>query len=205
MRAPGDGGGEAAVGFASGAPGREAEGRFRDLARELPHGVRLRALEPHADARGSLTEVYRQVWKGGAPPVQWNAVRSEPGVMRGVHIHLGYDEYYLLLEGRLSVGYRDVRPGSPSEGRVGLVELSVRDPHVMMAPPGVAHGLLFHEPSLLLVATTRYWDPRNELGCHWLDPALGIPWPLRRARLSERDAGLPAWAEVAGRVPPWRG
>lgn len=170
---------------------------------ELPAGMQLRALEPHEDSRGSLTEVYRQLWKGGAPPVQWNAVRSQAGVMRGVHVHLGYDEYYLLLEGCLTVGYRDVRRGSPTEGRVGLVELSACDPHVLMAPPGLAHGLLFREPSLLLVATTRYWDPRAELGCHWLDPELAIPWPVRRARLSERDAALPAWSRVASRVPPW--
>lgn len=193
------------MGIASGASGLDQDRSPLSNASELPHGVRLRPLEPHADDRGSLTEVYRQVWKGGAPPAQWNAVRSQPGVMRGVHIHLGYDEYYLLLEGRVSIGYRDVRPGSPSEGRVGSVELSTRDPRVMMAPPGIAHGLLFHEPSLLLVATTSYWDPRNELGCHWRDPDLAIPWPVREARLSERDAALPSWAEVANRVPPWRG
>lgn len=170
----------------------------------LPHGVRLRALLAHRDDRGSLTELFRQPWQGGAPLVQWNAVRSEAAVMRGVHIHLGYHEYYVLLQGRVSVGCRDVRRGSPTEGATALVELSAAKPSAMLSPPGIAHGLLFHESSLLLVGTTACWDPRNELGCHWLDPALEIPWPTRSSTLSERDAALPPLAEVVGRVPPWR-
>jgi len=28
----------------------------------LPHGVVLHALTPHCDARGSVTEIYRETW-----------------------------------------------------------------------------------------------------------------------------------------------
>lgn len=176
----------------------------RTASASLPHGVRVRALHAHRDDRGSLTELFRQPWTGGEPTVQWNAVRSEAAVMRGVHIHLGYHEYYVVLEGRVSVGCRDVRRGSPTEGATALVELSSARPRAMQAPPGIAHGLLFHERSLLLVGTTACWDPRHELGCHWLDPALEIPWPTRSSKLSARDAALPPLAEVLERVPAWR-
>jgi hypothetical protein len=38
----------------------------------------------------------------------------------------------------------------------------------------IPHGLLFHEPSLYIDAVSRYWDAREELGCHWLDPELPL-------------------------------
>jgi dTDP-4-dehydrorhamnose 3,5-epimerase len=169
----------------------------------LPHGVRLRGLVPHDDERGTLTELFRQEWKGGAVPVQWNLVRSEAGVQRGVHVHLGYDEVYLLLDGRLVVGMRDTRRGSPTEGAVATLDLRAEAPCAVMVPTGIAHGLLFPEASRILIGTTRTWDPAQELGCHWLDPALAIPWPTRRARLSARDAAFGPLADVATRIPPW--
>jgi dTDP-4-dehydrorhamnose 3,5-epimerase len=179
-------------------PAVRVEGRLAD-------GIRVRPLLARPDDRGSLTEVFRQSWKGGGTPVQWNVVASEPRVLRGVHVHLGYDEAYVLLRGRLTVGYRDVRPGSPTEGAVALVEVRGAAPCVVFVPPGVAHGLLFHEPSLLLIGVTEYWDLKNELGCHWLDPDLAIPWPRKDVRLSSRDASLPPLRTVLPRVPRWRG
>jgi dTDP-4-dehydrorhamnose 3,5-epimerase len=184
-------------------------GGARGLARSdvwgtLPEGVRLRVLDSHADDRGALTELFRQEWKGGDPILQWNLVESEAGVQRGVHVHLGYDEAYLLLEGRLTVGMRDTRPGSPTEGAVAGLELSGRDRRLAMVPTGIAHGLLFRERSTFLVGTTATWNPANELGCHWLDPALAIPWGTRVARLSARDAAFPPLAAIAGGIPAWR-
>ena len=38
----------------------------------------------HADARGSLTELFRDEWGTGIQPVQWNASHSAPNVLRGV-------------------------------------------------------------------------------------------------------------------------
>jgi len=55
-------------------------------------------------------------------------------------------------------------------------------------PTGVAHGFYFHEPSVHLYAVSHYWDPADELACHWTDPDLGIPWPAAEPILSERDA-----------------
>jgi dTDP-4-dehydrorhamnose 3,5-epimerase-like enzyme len=74
-----------------------------------------------------------------------------------------------------------------------------------MVPPGIAHGLLFAEAGRLLIGTTREWDPRQELGCHWLDPALGIPWPTHEARLSARDAAFGPLASIAAKIPRWTG
>ena len=55
--------------------------------RALPAGVALRPLRMHRDERGVLTEIFRESWAGLAA-VQWNAVRSAAGVLRGVHVHV---------------------------------------------------------------------------------------------------------------------
>jgi dTDP-4-dehydrorhamnose 3,5-epimerase len=169
----------------------------------LAHGVRVRALHVHRDDRGALFEAFRQSWKGGRVPVQWNVVTSEPGVMRGVHVHLACDEAYVLLRGRLVVGYRDVRAGSPTEGAVALVEVTGERPALVLVPSGIAHGLAFLEPSMLLIGVPSYWDLANEVGCHWRDPALEIPWPAADLRASPRDEALPPLREVLPRIPPF--
>src|SRR3954452_9738350 len=79
----------------------------------LPTGTMLQPLEAHADERGVFTERYRREWGLGAEPVQWNAVWSEAGVLRGVHVHLRHDDYLTVPVGRASVGLRDLRHGSP--------------------------------------------------------------------------------------------
>ncbi len=169
----------------------------------LPEGLRVLPLTAHTHDRGSLTEIFRASWATGHRAAQWNHVTSNAGVMRGMHIHLGYQEYYVLLSGRTTIGYRDVRPGSPTEGVVAVLEVTGARPHAIVAPPGIAHGIYTHEPSVLLVGVTAEHDPSHELGCHWQDPALEIPWPMASATLSERDAAWPSLGDAQGAVPAW--
>ena len=156
----------------------------------LPAGVRVRRLTPHDDERGSFLEVFRDEWDTDVAPVQWNAVRSEAGVLRGVHVHAVHDDYLLLYAGRAAIGLCDLRPGSPTERMPALVEMSGDEPAAVTIPHGVAHGFYFHEPSIHVYAVSHFWDPADELGCRWDDPDLGIPWPVETARLSDRDAAL---------------
>lgn len=154
----------------------------------LPAGTLVHALKPHRDERGSFTELYREEWDTGVTPIQWNAVRSEAGVLRGVHVHIRHDDYLTVPVGRAAVGLRDLRRGSPTEGLSALVELGENRAAGLVIPHGVAHGFYFFEPSLHVYAVSEYWDPSDELGCRWDDPELEIPWPVRSARVSERDS-----------------
>lgn len=169
----------------------------------LPAGMRLRDLPRFEDDRGSLTELARASWVEGHAPRQFNAVRSRAGVLRGLHVHLGYHEFYVVLAGRMLVGFQDTRPGSPSEGQVGVFELCAERPQAVCAPPGIVHGLYFAEAGLLLAGASREWDLGNELGCHWRDPAVRIPWPFEDAVVSARDDAQPGLAEVQARIPAW--
>jgi dTDP-4-dehydrorhamnose 3,5-epimerase len=162
----------------------------------LPEGVGLRPLDPHADERGVFTELHRIEWETGVAPVQWNLVHSAAGVLRGVHVHPRHDDYLVVVAGRATVGLRDLRDGAPEDGRACCLELDGGSPAAITIPHGVAHGFYFHEPSIHIYAVSHYWDTSDELGCHWADPDLGIPWPARGPRVSARDEALLSLAEL---------
>jgi dTDP-4-dehydrorhamnose 3,5-epimerase len=162
----------------------------------LPEGLLVRPLEPHSDDRGTFVELHRLEWDTQIAPIQWNAVHSEPGVLRGVHVHPCHDDYLTVVRGRAIVGLRDLRDRSPSAGAAACVELSAERPLAITIPHGVAHGFYFAEASTHVYAVSHYWDPADELGCRWDDPELEIPWPQRDARISTRDESLPPLAAL---------
>lgn len=165
---------------------------FRNRPSDLPAGVRHVPLESQPDERGLFCEIYRAEWAAKDPAIQWNAIRSGAGVMRGVRVHLRHEDYLVILDGSMLVGLRDLRRGSPTEGRVSLLELGCREFSVLTIPPGVAHGLYSPEPALCVLGVTRYYEPSDEVACRWDDPELGIPWPFSSAIVSPGDAnGLP--------------
>lgn len=177
----------------------DTERRGQPLA--LPAGVRVSPCEMHADARGVFTEVFRASWDTRINPVQWNAVQSAQGVLRGVHVHPVHDDYLVLVSGHATVGLHDLRPGSPTFGLGAAVDVSVDPITALTIPRGVAHGFYFHSPSLAIYAVSHYWDTADELGCHWADPRLAIQWPCSNPLLSARDANLGPVADLAGLVP----
>jgi dTDP-4-dehydrorhamnose 3,5-epimerase len=178
--------------------------RSGTLTGPLPEGVRLRRLQTHVDDRGSLTEVFRANWDTGIAPVQWNVTTSKPGTLRGVHVHRTHDDYLVLLTGRASIGIRDLRTGSATEGRSALVELSGSELRTLTIPPGVAHGFYFQEESMMLYSVSHYWSLDDEFGCRWDDPDLEIPWPTTSAMISVRDAGAASLRELLHELEPWQ-
>jgi dTDP-4-dehydrorhamnose 3,5-epimerase len=177
-----------------------------EVVGSLPAGLLLRPLEPHSDDRGVFIELFRQEWETEVEPIQWNAVHSEPGVLRGVHVHPRHDDYLTVVRGRAIVGVRDLRDDSETFGATACIELSAERPSAISIPHGVAHGFYFAEPSTHVYAVSHYWDMEDELGCRWDDPTLEIPWPQEKAHISPRDEGLPSLAALLGELrAAWRG
>jgi dTDP-4-dehydrorhamnose 3,5-epimerase len=170
----------------------------------LPHGVRLVEFETHPDHRGRFTEIFRDEWNTGIEPIQWNAVLSEAGVMRGVHLHPLHRDYLVIADGRATVGLRDLRRGSPTEGATALVALSGDAMSGLQVPPGVAHGTLFLDRSILVYAASHYYSEDDELECHWADPALEIDWPQAPTVLSRRDAEAPGLSDLLVAIEPFQ-
>jgi dTDP-4-dehydrorhamnose 3,5-epimerase len=167
---------------------------------KLPEGVVVVPLEPHPDERGVFLEVYRASWSLDVRPAQWNVVTSAADVLRGVHAHWRHADYLLLARGRASIGLHDLRCDSSTSGLAAIVELDAAAPAALVIPTGVAHGFYFHEPSIHVYAVTHEWDPEDELGCRWDDPALGIPWPCSDPLLSPRDASLGTLSELRASI-----
>jgi dTDP-4-dehydrorhamnose 3,5-epimerase len=168
-------------------------------------GVTLRRLEPQRDARGELVELCRHIWVEPEVPVQWNLVVNRGHVLRGIHWHEHHTDHIAPVFGGLYAALVDLRPGSPTELVSEVVELDAREPALLTIPAGVGHGFYSERESAVLYAVTRYWDPTDEFGVQWDDPALGIDWPpgAATATVSERDQLMPALAHAPPRGE-WR-
>ncbi len=152
-------------------------------------GVTLLPLAPNRDARGFLVEIFRDAWNLGVPPVQWSALRSEPHTLRGFHVHPRHDDYLILLEGRTSVGLKDLRRVSPNFGDSRVLEIDGTTPVALTIPHGVAHGVLHHDRAIAMLGASRYFDPADELACAWDDPELGISWGEQENIVTSGRAG----------------
>ncbi|MBJ7354277.1 MAG: dTDP-4-dehydrorhamnose 3,5-epimerase family protein [Thermoleophilaceae bacterium] len=166
----------------------------------LPEGVELHELTPHRDGRGVFTELFRAEWGSTAEPVQWNAVRSNADVLRGVHVHLVHDDYLTVVDGRMTLGLCDLRPTSPTYRMALTLDLDSAAPRAVAIPHGVAHGFHFEADSIHVYAVSHYWNLDDELGCRWDDPGLGIPWTHKDAHISQRDADLPSLDQLLERL-----
>lgn len=145
-------------------------------------------MRPNADARGCLFEVFREEWPGAFRTVQWNACVSRSGVMRGVHVHVDYDEFYTLPTGRVFLALRDIRRGSATFGASAGFEWSAADGFAVPVPAGVAHAVFFLDDSVLAFGLSGYWRAELDVvGCKWDDSAPSLRWPMETAVLSGRD------------------
>lgn len=159
-----------------------------------PAGVRVVPLDPHTDARGSLTEVFRNEWDVGPAPVQWNLVHSNKRVLRGMHVHLRRTDYLVVARGEATIALHDLREDGKTRGATVALSANGDTLQGIVVPPGVGHGFYCHTPVLILYGVSDYWDPADELGCFWSDPAMGIGWPDPEPVISPRDAALPSVA-----------
>jgi dTDP-4-dehydrorhamnose 3,5-epimerase len=175
-------------------------------------GVIVVEPDVHRDSRGYFLEAYNaQKYKAGGidgPFVQDNNSRSMEGTLRGLHLQLRRPQGKLIrvIEGEIYDVAVDVRRGSPSFGRWVGVRLSGDNFKQCYVPPGFAHGFAVVSPiALVEYKCTDLYDPSDEIGIAWNDPALAIGWPVGQPFLSERDRRNPILAEVMDELPEWRG
>jgi dTDP-4-dehydrorhamnose 3,5-epimerase len=151
----------------------------------------------NSDDRGCLFEIFREDWAGAFPAVQWNACSSAAGVMRGVHVHVDYDEFYTLPFGRVFLALRDIRRTSPTFGESVGFEWSAADGFAVPVPAGVAHAVFFLDHSVLAFGLSGYWKAELDvIGCRWDDLDPSLRWPVESARLSHRDTESGAFDDM---------
>ncbi|MCH7826883.1 MAG: dTDP-4-dehydrorhamnose 3,5-epimerase family protein [Bacteroidetes bacterium] len=163
---------------------------------KLPQGVILNSLQSHSDERGIFTEIFRESWVKDYRYIQWNVVKSNLGVMRGVHIHKKHFDYLTIVNGSALIGLHDMRKNSSTFQLSVFVDSKGSKLNTLIIPPGVAHGFYFFEPSIHLYAVSEYWNIEDELGCHFLEKQLKLDWPNKSPILSERDKNLPNYEQL---------
>ncbi len=116
--------------------------------------------------------------------VQVNQSRSVRGVVRGLHFQWDPPQGKLMrvVRGRAFMVAVDVRPGSPTLGRVVTLEASDDDPVLFWAPASFARGFCaLADVTEIEYFCTNPYNPACETGVRWNDPALGIDWPVTDA------------------------
>jgi len=180
--------------------------RSRQVAGGQIAGIEFKIFSPNIDRRGRFTEVFQDNWGIGLKPVQWSIVHSRPGVLRGMYVHRRHGEYFAVVSGRASVGLKDLRPGSATEGAWSLFDLTGTQLACVALPPGVLHGWYFREPTIHLQAVSEAYanyHKDDNLGCRWNDPEVGIPWPQKKAILASRAQSFPSFRELAESLKDW--
>jgi dTDP-4-dehydrorhamnose 3,5-epimerase len=148
-------------------------------------GVAIRWLEPHVDARGSLTELLRSDWPEVTRFGQAILTVNLPGVIRAWHWHREQTDAIVVVSGRALLPVYDGRPGSPTFGRLNEYIGDGERPFVIFVPPGVRHGYktLGSDPALILNFPDRVYDPAkpDEERVAFDTPEIAFDWD--RARL----------------------
>lgn len=165
--------------------------------------VKLLVPDVHGDSRGFFQETFHSARYREAGIdvsfVQDNWSRSTRPTLRGLHYQLRRAQAKLVwvVRGEIFDVAVDVRRGSPTFGRSVVAVLSEQNHHQLFVPRGFAHGFcVLSETADFFYKCDNFYDPADERGILWSDPALEIPWPIAVPLLSPRDRALRPLAQV---------
>ena len=167
--------------------------------------VRLITPAVHGDERGCFVETYRRQWfPDGREMLQSNRADRTAGCVVGLHYHLHQADYWYVPFGTARVVLHDLRVGSPTDGATWSIDLGGDLHQGVYIPPGVAHGFASLTDMTITYLVDGYYNPADELGVAWDDPAIGADWGVRDPVLSGRDQANPRRQELpVDRVPHW--
>jgi dTDP-4-dehydrorhamnose 3,5-epimerase len=161
------------------------------------------------DDRGFFSETFRanELAELGVSEtfVQDNHSRSKRGTIRGIHFQIGVGASKLVRCGRGTVVdvLVDLRRGSATYGEWEAFELSDDTMRMLYAPIGFGHGFcVTSDVADVLYKQSNYYSTDVERGISFLDPEIGIQWPVAREDwiYSERDSGAPTLAQFADQL-----
>ena len=160
-------------------------------------GVYIITPTVHGDERGYFVETYRREWiPKGREMIQGNRGDRVAGCLVGLHYHLHQSDYWYVPHGHARVVLHDLRQGSPTDGNTVCLDLGEVDGgannHLgVYIPPGVAHGFASLSDMTITYLVDGYYNPADELGVAWDDPAIDADWGLAAPILSARDQANP--------------
>lgn len=162
-------------------------------------------IEPQVftDDRGYFLETYhgRRFKSAGLSDVfvQDNLSYSIKNALRGLHFQVTRPQAKLVqvISGEIFDVAVDIRRTSPTFGHWVSVHLSEQNKWQVYIPPGCAHGFcVLSKNARVFYKCSDFYDPGDEGGILWSDPALAIDWPIPHPIVSEKDAALPFLDEI---------
>lgn len=122
---------------------------------------------------------------------------SYQNVLRGLHFQrppMALTKLVYCVWGEVVDAVVDLRKGSPAYGRFETFQLNAAKGNLVYIPPGVAHGFFVLSKSAVMVyKVSQVYSPEHDTGIRW--NSVDIPWPASNPVISDRDAGLPLFAE----------
>ena len=164
-------------------------------------GLVVVTMKQIGDDRGTVRELFRASaftdagLDVGGPFQQLNITETNRAGLRGLHAE-SMTKLVAVVSGAPFGAYLDLRSGSPTHGRVVTVDL--RPGTQVLVPSGVANGFqALADGTQYLYGFDREWQPGMPgQACNPLDPALGIPWPIADAVVSDKDRSAPFFADL---------
>ncbi len=165
-------------------------------------GVHLVQPKLFGDERGVFVETYRRAWfPNGREMIQGNRADRQQGCVVGLHYHLHQADYWYVPNGRARVVLHDLRVGSPTDGATVELDLGqepdgTHQHRGVYIPPGVAHGFASLTDMTITYLVDGYYNPADELGVAWDDPAIAADWGVVDPVLSNRDRTNPLRVDI---------
>jgi dTDP-4-dehydrorhamnose 3,5-epimerase len=167
-------------------------------------GVFLVEPERREDERGFFARTFcREEFaaRGLEPAVAQCSVSFNrvAGTVRGMHYQAAPRREAKLVRcsrGAIFDAVVDLRVDSATFGRPFTVELTAEGHLALYVPAGFAHGFqTLADGTEVFYQMSEAYAPGYDRGFRWDDPAVEIRWPLPVSAMSERDRGLPSFAE----------
>jgi len=113
---------------------------------------------------------------------QANVSRSNRGVIRGIHYSLapeGQAKWVTCISGAILDVIVDIRPGSPTFGKVEYVDLRGDEGRAVLIDRGLGHGFIsLEDETFVSYLLSSPYKPEFEFEIQPTDPELGINWHL---------------------------
>jgi len=158
-------------------------------SKNLIQGIEIEPITQYPDDRGLFAELFRFGTPGIARDfdpangsrIQVSFTISYAGVIKAIHYHFEQTDLWAPLAGMFQVILCDLRENSPTCGKVNTVFVGSQRPWKLRIPPGVGHGyrIVGPESGMLVYATNRTYNPKDEGRIAFDDPGINYDWVTR--------------------------
>ena len=104
-------------------------------------GVVYKKLNTVLTRSGILTEIFRSDWIKEIEMAQVNWVELNPNAVTDWHFHSIQTDHLIAVSGNIKLCLFDGRPKSTTSGISEIIRFGIKNPALVIVPPGVWHGL----------------------------------------------------------------